>query len=80
MFFFFILFAIKDVLSENETNSTDNNEGNTNLTCKTGACDILMIIFGIIGCCCIVAYVIIVIRYNKQSKEETTPISSSLVQ
>ena len=78
MFFLFILLGIEAFLLE-DTNSSENNTENT-LTCKTGACDILMIIFGIIGICLVIAYVIVVIRYTKHSKEETAPIASSLVQ
>ena len=78
MIFFFFFLAISNLIS-NDNTTTGGETGGTTATCKTGACDIVMIIFGCIGACLIVAYIIVVVRYNKQSKEETAPIATTLV-
>ena len=66
-------------MNQIENNGTDSGSTTDTATCKTGTCDILMIIFGCIGFCLLIAYVVVVVRYNIRSKEEKAPIATTLV-
>lgn len=64
--------------NESQPSGNQSTGGETG-TCKTGVCDILMIIFGCIGALLLIAFIVVVVRYNMQTKDESGPIAASLV-
>ena len=77
MLFFFLLFSA--MFLENATNTSGEGQGTGTGTCKHGACNVLMIVFGSIGAILLIAFIVVVVRYNMQENEESGPIAASLV-